>query len=180
MFNFFQLMEIINSLRADDKIVVFIGKKSQCAHISSELSMKYINCTSMHGDMEQSDREQSLDDIKSSKSRILLATDLASRGIDIDDITMVINYDFPGDIESYVHRVGRTGRAGRTGKSISFFTRRDWANAKPLIGILEEANQTVPSELIEMAQRFEHKKERQFNERGGGDRRNNRNFGRRY
>lgn len=102
---------------------------------------------------------------------ILIATDVASRGIDIGDITHVVNYDFPRNIEEYVHRVGRTGRAGRTGISLSFFTREDWGSAGELINILEEANQEVPDELREMRKRFEAMKERKDKERsmfGGG------------
>ena len=68
---------------------------------------------SIHGDRDQSDREQALLDLKSGQVKILLATDVASRGIDISDITYVVNFDFPRNIEEYVHRVGRTGRAGK-------------------------------------------------------------------
>ena len=80
----------------------------------------------------------------------------------------IFNFDFPKNIEEYVHRIGRTGRAGRSGESISLFTRRDWANARDLIKILEEANQGVPEELFKMAQRFDERKERDANDRRGG------------
>lgn len=126
----------------------------------------------------QSDREQALEDIKNGEVMILIATDVASRGIDIGDITHVVNYDFPRNIEEYVHRVGRTGRAGRTGTSLSFFTREDWGSAGELILILEEASQEVPDELREMKKRFESMKERRDKEKslyggggGGGGRR---------
>ena len=76
----------------------------------------------------------------------------------------MINFDFPRNIEEYVHRVGRTGRAGRTGTSISYITRTDWGVAKELISILEEADQEVPSELREMAARFKSMKDRRANE----------------
>lgn len=90
----------------------------------------------------------------------------------------VVNYDFPRNIEEYVHRVGRTGRAGRTGISLSFFTREDWGSAKELIGILNEAEQEIPEELQKMADRFSERQERRENEkkmfgipsRGGGGR----------
>lgn len=86
----------------------------------------------------------------------------------------MVNYDFPRNIEEYVHRVGRTGRAGRTGVSLSFFTREDWGSAAELIGILEEAHQEVPDELREMKRRFEAMKERKEREKSmfggrGGD-----------
>lgn len=76
----------------------------------------------------------------------------------------VVNYNFPRNIEEYVHRVGRTGRAGKTGTSLSFFTRSDWGSASELIKILEEADQTVPEQLQEMAERFKAMKERRARE----------------
>lgn len=113
--------------------------------------------------------------------KILIATDVASRGIDIEDLSHVINYDFPRNIEEYVHRVGRTGRAGRLGVSISFVTRENWGSASELIEILEEAQQSVPDQLREMKQRFEVMKERKDREKssfgGGGGGGGNRGYG---
>ena len=76
-------------------------------------------------------------DLKSGEVKILIATDVASRGIDIGDVTHVYNYDFPKDMEEYVHRVGRTGRAGKTGTSISLWDKSDWKHAEDLIAIME-------------------------------------------
>ena len=103
--------------------------------------MQGVSVQCLHGDREQSDREQALKDLKTGDVRILIATDVASRGLDIQDITWVINYDFPRNMEEYVHRVGRTGRAGKSGKAISFLVRNDWGQAQPLIDILNEAEQ---------------------------------------
>ncbi|XP_020298653.1 probable ATP-dependent RNA helicase DDX43 [Pseudomyrmex gracilis] len=143
-----------------DKVMVFFGKKARVDHVASDLACLGIECDSIHGDREQADREQALGDLKSGRIRILLATDVASRGIDIEDITHVLNYDFPRDIEEYVHRVGRTGRAGRTGESITYMTRSDWSHAEKLIKILEEACQEVPGELYSMAERYQAWKEK--------------------
>ncbi|KYM82907.1 putative ATP-dependent RNA helicase DDX43 [Atta colombica] len=154
-----------------DKVIVFFGKKSKVDDISSDLALTNIDCQSIHGDRDQSDREQALEDLKTGAVQILLATDVASRGIDID-ITHVLNYDFPRDIEEYVHRVGRTGRAGRTGESITFMTRQDWHHAKALIDILEEANQEVPEEIYKMAERYDAWKKKKEQEDPYG--RNNR------
>ncbi|XP_066599442.1 probable ATP-dependent RNA helicase DDX43 [Prorops nasuta] len=159
------LESFFSEMGPDDKVIVFFGKKCRVDELSSELALKGVNCQSIHGGRDQSDREQALADIKSSYVRILLATDVASRGIDIEDITHVFNYDFPHDIEEYVHRVGRTGRAGRTGESISLMTRKDWSHAKGLISILEEASQEVPEELYKMAERYEHWKEKKAQEK---------------
>jgi len=111
---------------------------------------------------------QALDDLKDGVVRILIATDVASRGLDIKDVTHVVNFDFPHNIEEYVHRVGRTGRAGRSGESLTFMTRSDWRHASELIKIMEEANQEVPREVYEMAQRYSSMRERRQNE--GSDR----------
>ena len=84
-----------------------------------------------------------MQDFKDGRVRILIATDIASRGLDIKDVTCVINYDFPTNIEEYVHRVGRTGRAGRTGTSLTFMSRSDWKHAKELIQILTEGKNAI-------------------------------------
>jgi len=106
--------------------------------------------TAIHGDKEQNERDYALKEFKNGKALIMLATDVASRGIHIDDITLVINSDFPTNIEDYVHRIGRTGRCGKKGKSISFFTKSDSKRAASLIDILTEAKQTVPPSLLEI------------------------------
>jgi len=95
---------------------------------------------------------------------ILIATDVASRGIDVKDVTHIVNFDFPHNIEEYVHRIGRTGRAGRSGESLTFMTRDNWRHAAELIKIMEEANQEVPRQVYEMAQRYESMRERRRNE----------------
>ncbi len=76
----------------------------------------------IHGDMPQSKREKVMSDFREDKTDILIATDVAARGLDIDDITYVINYDMPDDIDTYIHRIGRTGRAGKEGTAVSFVT----------------------------------------------------------
>jgi len=130
--------------------------------------MKGYTVESIHGGREQTDREMALENLRNGEVSILIATDVASRGIDINDITVVINYDFTKDIEEYVHRVGRTGRAGKSGLAISLMTRKDWSKAKDLIEVMEKSGQDVPLQLQDMARRFEAKKERERAE--GGDR----------
>ncbi|XP_050355152.1 probable ATP-dependent RNA helicase DDX43 [Nymphalis io] len=171
------LFEFIKNMDKNDKIIIFCGKKATATHISTEFCMKGIECQSLHGDRDQTDREAALEEMIDGTVNILVATDVASRGIDIKDLTHVINLDFPRHIEEYVHRVGRTGRAGKTGIALSFVTRNDWAHARDLIKILEEANQEVPDELFSMAERFEAMKLRK--ERNGGERRGRGGRGRR-
>ena len=117
-----------------------------------------IKSDAIHGDRDQSDREQALMGFKEGDISILIATDVASRGLDVRGVTHVINYDFPHDMEDYVHRVGRTGRAGRHGTAVTFFTREDWKKSADLIKILRDSDQYVPPELEDMAERWSKKK----------------------
>ncbi|KAI9580505.1 hypothetical protein GQX74_012586 [Glossina fuscipes] len=183
-----QIKSFIKNMQPDDKLIVFCGKKVRADDLSSDLTLDGFLCQAIHGSRDQADREQAIADITSGDVKILIATDVASRGLDIDDITHVINFDFPRNIEEYVHRVGRTGRAGRTGTSISYLTRSDWAMAPELIKIMEEANQQVPEELIDMAERYNKMKERRSDEmskfngmkgRRGGGGGGNRSYGNR-
>ncbi|NWT09232.1 DDX43 helicase, partial [Vireo altiloquus] len=144
----------IKSMKPKDKVIIFVGKKLTADDLASDFGIQGIPVQSLHGNREQCDREQALDDFKKGKVRILVATDLASRGLDVHDITHVFNFDFPRNIEEYVHRVGRTGRAGRTGEAVTLVTSNDWRFASELIDILERANQVVPDELIAMAERY--------------------------
>ena len=151
-----------------DKVMVFVGRKATADNLSCDLIMKNIQCQSIHGDRQQCDREEALEDFKVGRARILIATDVASRGIDVNDVTCVINYDFPRNIEDYVHRVGRTGRAGRTGTSITYVSREDWKHAKELIEILKQGEQEVPQDLVDMAERYEAMQKRKAEEGGSG------------
>ncbi|XP_014780985.1 probable ATP-dependent RNA helicase DDX43 isoform X1 [Octopus bimaculoides] len=148
LFNF-----IFEEITMDDKVIVFVGRKVTADDIASDLAIEGINCRCIHGDREQADREQCMKEMKSGECRILIATDVASRGLDVKDITYVFNYDFPRNIEEYVHRIGRTGRAGKTGIALSLMTYSDGGSAQPLINILLEANQVIPDELYSLAER---------------------------
>ncbi|CAF0863426.1 unnamed protein product [Brachionus calyciflorus] len=163
------LMDLIkNRMSESDKLIVFVGRKSTADNLSTELALKGLQCQAIHGDREQCDREEALQDFKDGLVRILIATDVASRGIDVKDITIVMNYDFPRNIEEYVHRVGRTGRAGRTGTSITFMSREDWKHAQELIDILKQGEQEVPESLVDMAERYAAAMKKRAEEGGGG------------
>ncbi|KAM6922830.1 putative ATP-dependent RNA helicase DDX43 [Lycodopsis pacificus] len=163
------VFDFIRNMQPLDKVLVFVGKKLVADDLSSDMCLQGLAVQSLHGDREQCDREEALKDFKDSRVRILVATDLASRGLDVIDITHVFNYDFPRNIEEYVHRVGRTGRAGRSGASITLITRENWRMAPELIHILERAGQEVPEELVLMAERYEkHKREKDLDAPRGG------------
>ncbi|XP_077585224.1 putative ATP-dependent RNA helicase DDX43 isoform X1 [Stigmatopora nigra] len=169
------LFGFLTNLLPEDKVLIFVGKKITCDDLSSDICLHGLSVQSLHGDREQWDREEALMDFREGHARILVATDLASRGLDVHDITHVVNYDFPRNIEEYVHRVGRTGRAGRSGIAVTLITRDDWRKAPELIPILQRSGQEVPLELVQMADRYEkHMREKMFSgskdqgPRGGG------------
>ncbi|XP_034008414.1 LOW QUALITY PROTEIN: probable ATP-dependent RNA helicase DDX43 [Trematomus bernacchii] len=163
------LFNFISNMLPEEKVLIFVGKKLVCDDLASDMCLQGMAVQSLHGDRDQCDREEALRDFKNGRVRILVATDLASRGLDVHDITHVYNYDFPRNIEEYVHRVGRTGRAGRSGASITLVTRENWRMAAELILILERAEQEVPEELVIMAERFaKNKRDKEMdNPRGG-------------
>ncbi|XP_008938724.1 PREDICTED: probable ATP-dependent RNA helicase DDX43, partial [Merops nubicus] len=162
------MQHFIESMKPKDKVIIFVGRKVVADELASNFGLQGIPVQSLHGNREQYDREQALDDFRKGKVRILVATDLASRGLDVHDITHVFNFDFPRNIEEYVHRIGRTGRAGCTGVSITLVTEKDWRVASELTEILERAKQVVPSELIAMAERYKRFKNRREAEKGRG------------
>merc|ERR1719341_2732733 len=166
---FKELMKFFDEMSDTDKVIVFVGRKTKADEVSCECAMKGIVAATIHGSRDQEDREQALIDLKTGEVRILIATDVASRGLDIDDVTHVFNYDFPKDLEEYVHRIGRTGRAGKTGTSISLWAKQDWRKAGELVTIMEEAGQDVPSWLRGEADRFNNHQARQREEGRGGD-----------
>lgn len=103
-----------------DSVLVFSRTKHGADRLAQILSRSGIKCDSIHGDKSQNARQRALDNFKSRRNRVLIATDIAARGIDVNNLSYVVNYDLPADSESYVHRIGRTGRAGREGISVSF------------------------------------------------------------
>lgn len=105
--------------------VVFCNTKRQVDELISELKGRGYFADGIHGDMKQQQRDRVMDDFRSGKVDILIATDVAARGIDVDDVDMVFNYDIPQDEEYYVHRIGRTGRAGRSGMALSFISGKE-------------------------------------------------------
>lgn len=110
-------------------------------------------CGSIHGDKSQSDRDNTLHAFRAGRTNILVATDVAARGLDVDGIRHVVNFDYPMTSEDYIHRIGRTGRRDTTGTSYTFFTEENARQARDLVAVLREAKQEVAGELQEMADR---------------------------
>ncbi|PGY02591.1 RNA helicase [Bacillus cereus] len=118
----FSLLKDITTVENPDSCIIFCRTQENVDHVFRQLKRSGYPCDKIHGGMVQEDRFAVMDDFKRGKFRYLVATDVAARGIDIENITHVINYDIPLEKESYVHRTGRTGRAGNSGKAITFVT----------------------------------------------------------
>lgn len=177
-----KLDDYLFNMSEEEKIIVFFGRKSKASQLSIDYGVKGIELQSIHGDRAQEEREFAIEDMQNGDCRVLFATDVASRGIDIADVTLIINFDFPRHIEDYVHRIGRTGRAGKSGVAVTFMSRDDWRHAAELIEVLEKSGEEVPDFLADMADRFSRMKERRAAEgppRGGRGRRGGSSRGRR-
>lgn len=137
-----------DNLTEKDRVLVFVETKKGCDMLTRSLRSDGYQARAMHGDKSQEERDWVLKEFKSCQSTLLVATDVAARGLDIDDIKMVVNFDFPNDMESYVHRIGRTGRAGKKGLAVSFFVSlKNGRLAKDLIECLSKTSQIIPTEL---------------------------------
>ncbi|KAL5495763.1 DBP3 [Sanghuangporus weigelae] len=125
----------------DARILVFVLYKKEASRVEQTLQRRGFSVGGIHGDLSQAARTAALDDFKTGKTQLLVATDVAARGLDIPNVGTVINYSFPLTVEDYVHRIGRTGRGGRSGKSITFFTgdNHERALAGELAKVLREA-----------------------------------------
>ncbi|KAJ9143872.1 ATP-dependent RNA helicase ded-1 [Pleurostoma richardsiae] len=131
--------------------LIFVETKRMADSLSDFLINQNFPATSIHGDRTQRERERALEMFRNGRCPILVATAVAARGLDIPNVTHVINYDLPTDIDDYVHRIGRTGRAGNTGIATAFFNRGNRGVVRELIDLLKEANQEVPAFLETIA-----------------------------
>ncbi|CAG8508390.1 6617_t:CDS:2 [Ambispora gerdemannii] len=131
-----------------NRVLVFVLYKKEATRIENFLTYSGFEVQSIHGDKGQFQRTEALHAFKDGTYPLLVATDVAARGLDISDVEYVINYTFPLTIEDYVHRIGRTGRAGAKGISHTFFTAHDKSHSGELINILNKAKQKVPEALL--------------------------------
>ncbi|KAI3500895.1 hypothetical protein L1887_36723 [Cichorium endivia] len=162
-----RLEQILRSQEPRSKVIIFCSTKKMCDQLARTLTRQF-SAAAIHGDKSQGERDYVLNQFRSGRSPVLVATDVAARGLDIKDIRVVINYDFPTGVEDYVHRIGRTGRAGATGEAYTFFGDQDAKHASDLVKLLEGANQRVPVEIRDMAARGGGKGGGRFNRWGSG------------
>uniref|UniRef100_A0A673IMB4 ATP-dependent RNA helicase DDX42 n=1 Tax=Sinocyclocheilus rhinocerous TaxID=307959 RepID=A0A673IMB4_9TELE len=157
-------------------VLVFVTKKTNCEELATNLNQEGYSLGLLHGDMDQSERNKVIADFKKKNLPVLVATDVAARGLDIPSIRTVVNYDVARDIDTHTHRIGRTGRAGEKGVAYTLLTTKDTSFAGDLVRNLEGANQSVSKDLIDLAMqnpwfrksRFKGGKGKKLNIGGGG------------
>jgi ATP-dependent RNA helicase DDX42 len=153
---------------ASGSVLLFVTKKQNCDELTHNLHLKeVVDCRAIHGDMHQSERNEIITAFKRRDFPVLVATDVAARGLDIPHIRTVINFDVARDIDTHTHRVGRTGRAGAKGTAYTLVTEKDKEFAGHLVRNLEAANQEVPKDLMDLAMKSAWFKSSRF-KRGRG------------
>ncbi|MEE6515265.1 hypothetical protein FKM82_023882 [Ascaphus truei] len=144
-----QLMEEIMAEK-ENKTIIFVETKRRCDELTRRMRRDGWPAMCIHGDKTQQERDWVLNEFRSGKAPILIATDVASRGLDVEDIKFVINYDYPNSSEDYVHRIGRTARSTNKGTAYTFFTPGNLKQARELVRVLEEAHQTINPKLMQL------------------------------
>lgn len=148
-----QKLQKLLTLLNDEKgqlVIVFVDTKKRADNVERFLIKNDFEAVAIHGDKSQQERERALKVFRSGRSPILVATDVAARGLDISNVSHVINCDLPSKLDDYVHRIGRTGRAGNKGKATSFVNEKDKGLLRDLLGNLESSNQDIPQWFYEM------------------------------
>jgi len=143
--------ELIKELRNIEGRTLIFATKRSADLLENFLYQNGFSTASIHGDRTQPEREAALNAFKNGKATILVATDVAARGLHIDGVVHVINFDLPSNIEDYVHRIGRTGRCGKQGIATAFYNSTNSNVVKELVHLLREANQEVPDWLVEIS-----------------------------
>ena len=151
------------------RIIVFALYKKEAARVEQTLQRLGHKALAIHGDMTQEQRTRALQAFKEGSTPLLVATDVAARGLDIPDVELVLNYTFPLTIEDYIHRIGRTGRGGKTGISHTLFTMQDKAHAGALQNVLREASQEVPDALLRFGSSVKKKEHKVYGAFGPKD-----------
>ena len=165
-----RLRELLRKNKDKERILVFALYKKEAERLEWSLKRDGFEVCSIHGNKNQNARTQALQEFKDATNRIMVATDVAARGLDIPNVEMVLNYTFPLTIEDYVHRIGRTGRAGKSGVSHTFFQPGDKSHAGELQQVMKQAGQTPPEDLMKFGstiKKKEHKLYGNFGPKGG-------------
>lgn len=156
---FLKLLELLGLYHEHGSIIVFVDKQENADILLKELMRAAYNCLSLHGGIDQFDRDSTIIDFKSGKVKLLIATSVAARGLDVKHLILVVNYDCPNHYEDYVHRCGRTGRAGNKGFAYTFITPEQSRYAGDIIRAFELAQVTVPEPLRNLWDSYKSKQE---------------------
>jgi ATP-dependent RNA helicase DDX5/DBP2 len=148
-----ELVDLLKNLKPDgnNKSIIFVETKKKVEDILKIIQREGYQANSIHGDKSQNERDYVLENFRNGRIPVLVATDVAARGLDVEDVKNVINYDYPNTSEDYIHRIGRTGRCEQTGTAYTFFTSNNARQARELIAVLNEAGQPAPKELLDLA-----------------------------
>ena len=168
-----QKLGIINSIfdkESSERVILFASRKTKVKEIARTIRKHGFNVGEMHSDLTQAERDEIMFQYKSRKIDMIVATDILARGIDIDDIRIVINYDVPRDCDDYIHRIGRTARAGTKGRAITFVSQEDQEFFKRIEEFIEQdvPKMEVPAELGEAPAYEPKKKEKKGGSKGRG------------
>lgn len=172
-----QIVEVLDDRSRDERLLTLLGKyhksqrnrvlvfvlyKKEAARVENMLQRRGWNVVSIHGDKAQAARTAALSLFKEGSCPLMIATDVAARGLDIPDVEVVINYSFPLTTEDYVHRIGRTGRAGKKGVAHTFFMQENKGLAGELVNVLKEAGQIVPADLLKFGTHVKKKESKLY------------------
>lgn len=148
-----KLIQLLSEIRQEsplNKTIIFAETKKKVDDVTKQLRSRGLTTMCIHGDKSQQERDYVLRQFREGHSNTLVATDVAARGLDVDDVKYVVNYDYPNNSEDYVHRIGRTGRRDKRGTAYTFFTRNNAKQASDLIDVLREAQQQINPKLMAM------------------------------
>lgn len=151
---FFKLLELLGIYQEQGSIIVFVDKQENADSLLKDLMKASYPCMSLHGGIDQFDRDSTILDFKSGRVKLLIATSVAARGLDVKHLILVVNYDCPNHYEDYVHRCGRTGRAGNKGYAWTFLTPDQGRYAGDLVRAFELSNTPVPDDLRELWDKY--------------------------
>ena len=154
---FFKLLEVLGIYQDKGSILIFVEKQESADLLIRDLMKAGYSCMALHGGMDQSDRDSTISDFKNGNIKVLVATSVAARGLDVKHLILVVNYDCPNHYEDYVHRCGRTGRAGSKGNAYTFITPEQQRYSGEIVKALELSGATVPKELSDMWQQLTDK-----------------------
>lgn len=131
-------------------VLIFVQSIDRAKELFHELVFDGINVEVIHSDRTKAQRDKIIDSFRVGKIWVLIATDLMARGLDFKGVNLVINYDFPQTVASYIHRIGRTGRAGRTGEAVTYYTQDDFPYMKSVVNVMKESGCDVPDWMLNM------------------------------